>query len=380
MKLSLYDYCVANGQESLLTSWDTEKNKPTHPEDVSTGAHYKAWWTCARGHSWQAAVYSRTGGSGCPYCTGRRAWIGENDLASQQPEIAAQWHPKKNTLTAEQVTVGSHHKVWWLCAKGHQWRAEVKTRVSGTGCPYCANRAVIPGENDLATTHPDLVREWVHGRNKLSPKEVTAGTTRKAWWRCERGHEWQATVASRARGVGCPICAGKVIVPEENDLGSRFPDVAAEWHPTKNGTLTPEKCSPSSNRKVWWRCPLGHEYQAAVGARTVSGSDCPFCAGRKVLVGFNDLATLEPAVAASWHPTLNGTLTPEDVTTGSRRKVWWKCPEGHSWKAVIYSRARSQKSGCPVCAGRVKEAQQVRYARLLEKPQKAASATNRLIK
>ena len=194
------------------------------------------------------------------------------------------------------------------------------------------------------------------------------------------GHEWQATAASRARGVGCPICAGKVIVPEENDLGSRFPDVAAEWHPTKNGTLTPEKCSPSSNRKVWWRCPLGHEYQAAVGARTVSGSDCPFCTGRKVLVGFNDLATLNPAVAASWHPTLNGTLTPEDVTTGSRRKVWWACSEGHSWKAVVYSRARSKKSGCPICAGKSMEAQQVRYARLLEKPQKAANATNRLIK
>ena len=374
MKLNFYDYCIANGQETLLCSWDDEKNAPKRPEDVSSGTHYKAWWTCERGHSWQTAVYTRTGGSGCPYCAGRMAWPGENDLASQQPEIAAQWHPKKNTLTAEQVTVGSHHKAWWLCEAGHEWQAIVKSRVGGTGCPYCANRAVIPGENDLATTHPELAQEWALERNKWSPKEITFGSTKKAWWRCEKGHEWQATVASRARGVGCPICAGKVIVPEENDLVSRFPDIAAEWHPTRNGTLTPDRCSPSSNRKVWWLCPLGHEYQAAVGARTVSGSDCPFCAGRKVLVGFNDLATLEPAVAASWHPTLNGALTPEDVTTGSRRKVWWKCPEGHSWKAVVYSRARSQKSGCPVCSGRVKEAQQVRYARLLEKPQKTASA------
>ena len=83
-------------------------------------------------------------------------------------------------------------------------------------------------------------------------------------------------------------------------------------------------------------------------------------------MGFNDLETLNPAVAASWHPTLNGTLTPEDVTTGSRHKVWWACPEGHVWKAVVYSRARKQKTGCPVCAGRVKGPQQTRYAVMLK--------------
>lgn len=287
-------------------------------------------------------------------------------MASRHPDLAAQWHPTKNApLTARQVTVGSHHMAWWICEKGHEWQAAVKTRAGGTGCPYCANRAVVPGENDLATTHPELAREWDGERNTLRPSALTFGSTRKAWWLCGKGHRWQASIASRARGAGCPVCAGKVIVPQENDLGSRFPEIAAQWHPAKNGSLTPQVCSPSSNRKVWWVCPLGHEYQAAVGARTVSGSDCPYCAGRKVLAGFNDLATLEPAVAASWHPTLNGTLTPAQVSTGSCRKVWWLCSQGHVWKAVIYSRARKQKAGCPVCAGRGKQAQQSRYAALL---------------
>ena len=90
------------------------------------------------------------------------------------------------------------------------------------------------------------------------------------------------------------------------------------------------------------------------------GSCCPYCTGKKVLPGFNDLATLEPKIAA-WHPTLNGTLTPEMVTLGSHRKVWWQCPEGHVWKAVVYSRAGPQKCGCPVCAGKVKAARQQRY-------------------
>ena len=105
------------------------------------------------------------------------------------------------------------------------------------------------------------------------------------------------------------------------------------------------------NRKVWWQCELGHVYQAAVSARTNAGSGCPYCAGKKVLPGFNDLATREPKVAAQWHPTLNGTLTPEMVTAGSHKKVWWQCYEGHVWQTVICARTGSQKNGCPVCAG-----------------------------
>ena len=93
----------------------------------------------------------------------------------------------------------------------------------------------------------------------------------------------------------------------------------------------------------------------------MSGSGCPYCAGRKVLPGFNDLATLEPKIAAQWHPTLNGGLTPDGVTVGCHRKVWWQCQEGHVWKAAIYSRAGPQKCGCPICAGRVSKKRLVRY-------------------
>lgn len=138
------------------------------------------------------------------------------------------------------------------------------------------------------------------------------------------------------------MCAGKAVLLGENDLASRFPAIAGEWHPTQNGPLTPNRVSASSNKKVWWRCPLGHSYQAVVAARTTGGSGCPYCAGRKVLAGFNDLAYRFPAIAAQWYFPLNGALTPEMVTAGSRRKVWWECPSGHIWKAVIYSRAGPQ--------------------------------------
>lgn len=133
-----------------------------------------------------------------------------------------------------------------------------------------------------------------------------------------------------------------------------------QWHPAKNEGLTPKLITYGSKQKVWWRCDRGHEWQTAVASRTMRNSGCPYCTGRKVLAGFNDLKTVEPQAAAQWHPELNGALTAEMVTAGSHRKVWWQCPEGHVWKAVVYARAGPGKSGCPVCAGKVKAQSQDR--------------------
>ncbi len=370
MKASFYNYCLEHDRPELLREWHFAKNAPLTPQGITYGSKRSAWWKCEKGHEWQAMIYTRTGaGSGCPYCKGKRAWPGENDLASQRPDLAAQWHPTKNgVVTPADVSLGSHHKAWWKCGKGHEWQAVVKSRaINGTGCPVCANRRIVPGENDLGSTCPDLARQWHPDKNgTLTPHDVAAGTRRKVWWRCEEGHEWAATVVSRASGgTDCPVCAGKAVISGENDLASLFPDLAAQWHPTRNGILTPETLTPNSNKKVWWRCPLGHDYPASVGARTVSGAGCPYCANRKVLPGFNDLATLEPMVAAQWHPTLNEALTPEMVTAGSRRKVWWECPAGHSWKAMIYSRTGPKKCGCPVCAGKAQPKRIERYRQAL---------------
>ena len=365
MRESLKAYCERMEMDELLEQWDDQRNAPLTPAQISYGSKRKIWWKCENGHSWQATVYTRTGsGTGCPVCAGRTAQAGENDLATCCPELVKQWHPVRNVpLTPEQVLPGSHKMVWWICEKGHEWRAQIKSRVAGCGCPVCANREIRPAENDLAAQFPELAAQWHPHRNgNLTPDKIAPGSNRKVWWICEKGHEWQAAVASRVSGGnGCPVCAGKKVMPGENDLATRFPEIAAQWHPDRNGALTPREVTPYANRKVWWRCEKGHSYQAAVGARTMRGSGCPYCAGKKVLAGFNDLATLEPEVAKQWHPTLNETLTPEMVTTGSHRKVWWECGQGHVWKAAIYSRTGPKKCGCPVCAGRISARRMERY-------------------
>lgn len=157
------------------------------------------------------------------------------------------------------------------------------------------------------------------------------------------------------------MCAGKLVLPGENDLASLFPELARQWHPTRNGNLTPDSVTPYSNKKVWWRCPLGHDYQASVGARTVNGLRLSLLRQSKGIGGLQRPGRAEPTVAAQWHPTLNGGLTPSMVTAGSHRKVWWMCPSGHVWKAMIYARAGPQKNGCPVCAGKARPHRMERY-------------------
>lgn len=353
----------------LLAQWDRRANLPLTPETIPYGSTKKVWWQCEKGHRWQVTVNNRTSShTDCPYCSGRAAWPGETDLASRFPDLAREWHPTKNLpLTPDQVLPGSEKKVWWRCSLGHAWRATIHSRTDGCGCPVCANRAVAPGVNDLATQFPRLAQEWHPTKNgTLKPWNVTFGTKRKVWWQCEKGHEWRVSIQSRTLGgTGCPVCAGRVILPGENDMASQFPEVARQWHPTKNGALLPSQVPPTSKRRVWWRCPLGHDYIAAVGMRTMRNSGCPYCAGKKVLAGFNDLATTELEIAAQWHPTLNGSLMPKMVTAGSHKKVWWICHEGHIWKVAIYSRAGKQKHDCPVCAGVVSEKRHARYEKML---------------
>src|SRR5712692_4946039 len=128
-----------------------------------------------------------------------------------------------------------------------------------------------------------------------------------------------------------------------------FPEVAAEWHPSKNGDLTPSDVTRGSGRKVWWRCSVdsSHEWESTIANR-INGNGCPICAGKKVSPS-TSLRAQHPKLAAEWHPTKNGSLTPDAVRPGSNKKVWWQCSvdPSHEWEAVIVSRVSGV--GCPRC-------------------------------
>lgn len=180
---------------------------------------------------------------------------------------------------------------------------------------------------------------------------MTYGSHQKVWWRCPQGHSYRSEVRIRARGTGCPFCAGHTVLPEENSLAAKFPDLLSEWDTEKNSPLLPTQVMPGAHQKVWWRCPKGHSWQASVAGRVTSNAGCPFCAGQKVLSGFNDLASLHPQLAEQWDWKKNGALTPEAVSAYSNRRVWWLCDKGHSFCAVIAHRV-NRESDCPYCTNR----------------------------
>ena len=332
----------------LAKEWDREKNSGLTPMDVLPNSEKKVWWKCQQGHEWQAIVGNRSKGQGCPYCSGKRVLAGYNDLQTLNPKLAQEWDYKKNCrLTPTEVTTGSNKKAWWRCEKGHEWQAMVCDRVRGTGCPYCAGNVLLKGYNDLQTANPALAAEWNYAKNDgLTPENVTANNNKKVWWRCQKGHEWQASIYNRSKGTGCPYCAGSRALKGYNDLQTVNPTLANEWNYEKNDGLTPEDVLPNSAKKVWWRCPKGHEWETAVGTRN-QGAGCPYCAGQKAIKGYNDLQTVNPALAAEWDYEKNGGLKPCDVLPNSNKKVWWKCRNGHEWEAVIGS--RTQGRGCRQC-------------------------------
>lgn len=334
----------------LAKQWHPTKNGRLLPRHVGLSSHKKVWWICNKGHEWQTQVANRNNGEGCPICANKQVLIGYNDLSTTHPEIAKRWHPAKNgNLKPTDVAAGSHKKVWWICEHGHEWNTTINKLSTGHGCPVCSNQKVLTGFNDLATTHPDLAKEWHSTKNdNLKPTDVIAGSGKKIWWICEQGHEWEAIVTNRIKGTGCPVCAGQKVLTGFNDLATTHPDIAGEWHPTKNGNLTPHDIIAGSTKKIWWICKHGHEYQAPV-VRRKKGNSCPYCSGRYAISGENDFSTIYPYIAKQWHPTKNSNIKPTDVLPHSNLKVWWICEHGHEWKAVIASRVKGH--GCPYCSG-----------------------------
>lgn len=193
-----------------------------------------------------------------------------------------------------------------------------------------------------------LAEEWNYEKNgSLNPELLSLGSGKKVWWKCKQGHEWEAQIASRNLGRNCPYCSNQKVLAGYNDLASQKPELVKEWHPTKNGTLTPNSITVGTHKKVWWICAKGHEWQAAVYTR-VKGSNCPHCSIRCGKGKKSYLSTENPTVAAEWHPTMNGDLTPSSITCGSHKKVWWRCSLGHEWEAVVKNRTIGG-TGCPIC-------------------------------
>ena len=271
-------YVIDN--KGLMEEWDFSKNTDINPETITLGSHKKAWWICKKHHhSWEAEIKSRYYGNGCPYCSGLKALAGFNDLQTINPSLSKEWNYIKNkNLMPTMFTSNSGEKVWWVCKNKHEWLASIKDRNHGRGCPYCANKKIIQGFNDLQTFYPKIAEEWNYDKNgSLLPSMVAINSNKKIWWKCKRGHEWQAIIYSRVNGNNCPYCSGQKVLAGFNDLQTKNPNLAKEWNYEKNEDLTPAMFTVSSGKKVWWKCRKGHEWESVILNRTIGGNSCPIC-------------------------------------------------------------------------------------------------------
>lgn len=192
----------------LVYEW-SDRNAPLMPDMVTASSNRKVWWEGLCGHEWQSVIADRYQGHGCPYCNDHKLLIGFNDFATKHPDLAKEWSDRNLPLTPDQIPEQKNMIAWWTCSNcGCDYQAWIGSRIAGSKCPYCSNRSIQVGVNDLSTTDPQLANEWVFEKNKgATPQTITRTSRKSYWWRCSYGHEWKAKVYDRAiRHAACVQC------------------------------------------------------------------------------------------------------------------------------------------------------------------------------
>ncbi len=409
----------------LAKQWHPEKNLPLTAASVTPHSGIKAWWYCLNGHDWQASINSRArGGHGCPFCAGQRP-TKERNFAVKFPESVKQWDFEKNqNLRPEECSTRSKNDVWWKCERGHSWHATIqnRTRKWKSSCPYCMNLR-LGFDNSLAQVRPDIAKEWHPTKNApLTPNDVVAGGSKPRWWICKHGHEWQAPINRRViNGSGCSKCSlqtSRIEIAVYSELTALFEDVVwrekiagyecdiylkthdigieidgVYWHSRKPELEVKKSKLFESEGLLLFR--LREKGLQALSERDVAFkfSDKEFHvisrlvnsilkhanlteAQRVRLQNYisgpglinekfyhklisnlpapppdQSLAAKNPAIAAQWAFDLNAPLLPEHFRCGANKYVFWRCSDGHTWKASINNRAL-QGTKCPGCPGK----------------------------
>lgn len=191
----------------------------------------------------------------------------------------------------------------------------------------------VSRDNCLAIMNPEVAKLWHPTLNgDLTPYDVTPGSDKKVWWKgkdCD--HEWERRINYK-KNLNCPYCNGRK-VSKENNLAITHPHLAKQWHPAKNGTLTPYDVKPGSNRKVWWQCEKGHEWMTVISSRASLNLGCKYCSGQRA-TNDNNLVIHNPSLAKQWNHNKN-TKKPEDYLPSSNYKMWWICNKDMSGKQEL---------------------------------------------
>jgi hypothetical protein len=349
--------CIADAFPEALSEWDDELD----PNHLTIGSKKNVRWKCSNGHEWSKPPVQRFRNNKiakCPTCK-----IGA-PISETHPDAILDWNDEQHDPSV--MSYGSGKNVNWKCHKcNHEWKSSPNNRLKNkkiAGCPVCVRGMLHnDGRNCLEILEPEISSEWNHEKNgTLTPKDVTFGSDLSVWWKCKTcENEWQTNVYNRTgSGNNCPTCAiGRLHSDGRNSLANANPELASQWHPSKNGDLTPNDIVLNYPKYVWWYCDKyicehPHEWEMSPNARYSSNTGCPFCAkGQASFCPCNSIANTNPELALELHP--DEPISATELTAWSEKKVLWLCENStpeleHSWKSTVHN--RSAGNGCPFCA------------------------------
>ena len=269
--------------QTLQQQWDHAANKHLGNITIKRFSHKKVWWKCGEcpdgyPHNWLASVLSRSVGHGCPQCFGIKV-CKHNSLATLAPRAASYWDSAKNHNSAEETVANSPALAHWACPKcTHEWTARIQAGArSNRGCPKCQSHSPRTKRPTFAASNHHLLAEWDHHKNApegIFPDKITLGSKKSVHWVCDKcpagqQHCWKAEASHRTRSVrpsGCPYCTGRAVC-KCNSLQTLFPQIAAEWHPTKNAR-TPCDYVRFSTSKAWWYNAHRGSWEQSINRRT----------------------------------------------------------------------------------------------------------------
>lgn len=309
----------------------------------------------------------------CPYCN-KKIPKPEESLGYKKPFLKSEWLDNING-DIYNIFSNSNDIIEWICRKCHRnFKAKISNRAEDDECcPYCSNRKLIKGTNDLATTHPHLIKEW-SSLNDRQLSCLTNKSTYKAWWKCSvcKG-EYQQTVKKKIlmKESCCPYCQNNEVLKGFNDLATTHPWLIKEWSTLNDRDSSSIMCN--SSYRAWWKCSeCSKEYRQTVKKKTLMNiSCCPYCQNNKVLKGLNDLATTHEYLLSEWDYLNNILLAkPTDIDEKSNKNVWWICKDdpNHRYKFKINEKIKYEKRNlitCKICKGlRRKQEHFVQFAKI----------------
>ena len=271
--------------------------------------------------------------------------VGESLLAVY-PNVAKEWDYYKNSpLTPDLFTPKSDQKFWWSCNKNHSWQATIKNRtIRNSNCPHCfdlrrseeTNKRHLDRLGSIAEKYPNLLQYWDYASNNVrNPKNVTAVLTNTYSWICNHQHTFTKLLKSMIKDQSCSVCTSS-----ESALAHKFPALLNEWDYEKNQNLDPLTIRSGSDKRVWWKCVEGHEWNTRIVSRTgEKKTNCPICSKKSGSVKTiktklekrGSLFDNYPLIASKWNFELNGDLSPKLIMSNSHSKFWWHCDCGSNF-------------------------------------------------